>query len=93
MAVEGRAPVVPGGMFWIGLAVLAPGLMDGFGAFAHDYVESVAGAGVARSSWYRARPPEEISRLGSFLAEDGDDYGGAATAAAPVVTGSGEAPA
>ncbi|MST31739.1 amino acid permease [Acidimicrobiaceae bacterium USS-CC1] len=50
-------------------------------------------AGVALYLWYRSRSPEKITRLGSFLAEEGDDYGGAVTAARPVATSLGETPA
>lgn len=35
-----------GWMFWIGYAILAPGLFDAFGSFTHDYVLSVSGASV-----------------------------------------------
>jgi amino acid transporter len=35
-----------GWLFWIGYAILAPGLMTAFGAFVHDYVLSTFGADV-----------------------------------------------
>lgn len=35
-----------GWLFWIGYAVLAPGLFCAFGAFVHDYVASTFGVGI-----------------------------------------------
>jgi amino acid transporter len=39
-ALGSGAGFLTGWMFWIGYAVLAPGLFTAFGAFTHDYVQS-----------------------------------------------------
>jgi len=50
-------------------------------------------AGIVLYLWYRSRSPEKITRLGSFLAEEDDDFGETATTGPPAVAGLGEAPA